>query len=126
MGDGTLTITGAGQNTVLVPAFPQEVGIFLAINLAAPAHEWDDEHQLSVRLRHPDMHVIGEQAFPWPEERGVNPEGDPSWDFYMALATFHLIPADADGGYQLEVVVDEHMRAAVPVIIHEMPEPPGE
>jgi hypothetical protein len=116
--DLTLLIVGAGQHARVVPELPFDVPVYLGLCLAAPAHEWDEEHSFAIRMKHPDSHEIDVEEFPWPEERGVHPRGHPNWDFYLKFFTTHVIPADEVGGYVLDVMVDGLTRASVPILVH--------
>jgi len=52
--DGTATIIGGGIDSFWPPEVPTDLGVFLMIRIVGPQDEFEEEHQLEIRLVAPD------------------------------------------------------------------------
>jgi hypothetical protein len=52
--DGTATIIGAGLDSVWPQDVPTDIGLFLMVRIVGPRDEFEEEHQLEIRLVTPD------------------------------------------------------------------------
>lgn len=116
--DGTATIVGAGLDSLRLIEVPADVGTFLMLRLAAPPDEFDDEHQLAVRLIDPerderDVLTVGFGPVPRPPL------------LHRGLEAGLLIPAAVGwqaghfGLYTFEVYVDNRRQRSVAILVRD-------
>jgi hypothetical protein len=114
-GDGTVSVLGGGVDTLLVSPLklPTQLGIFLAMRVAAPAYEWCEEgHVLSISITDPGNEELIEVEVPLaiPEAAAVT---DSSRELGMLLPSPCRFQATGFGRYAFTVCLNGGIQRIV-------------
>jgi hypothetical protein len=83
--DGTATLVGAGVDSLALPDTPSEVGVLVMLRLAGAAYEFEEAHQLAVKLVDPErdtQEVLSVEVAPM---GGPPPLAEPGLDIGLLL-----------------------------------------
>ena len=121
--DGSATIIGAGIDSFWVPEVPADIGLFLMIRVTGPQDEFEEEHQLEIRLVTPESEEqevlkVGFQTPPG----GRNPLAVPGMEPGVLIPAGVAFRAEEYGFHTLEVYLDEQRLRSIPIAVR----PPSE
>ena len=120
--DGTATIVGAGLDSIWAPEVPADVGLFLMMRIAGPPYEFEEQHQLSIRLIDPEgteQEMLSAAFGPMPEPP---PLLHPGMDAGVLVPAAVGWSAHAYGLYTLEVFIDGRRQRSVPILVRDAAE----
>jgi hypothetical protein len=124
--DGTATLIGAGVDSLWVSDVPADVGVMLMVRLAAPPDEFDEQHELEVRLVKPDSEereILKVKFGPIPKSALFQP-GFEQGLFVPTAIGWHV---EERGLYTLELYLDSRRQRSIPILIRDPADipPPG-
>jgi Family of unknown function (DUF6941) len=115
-GDGKLNILGIFDR-IRVSALPAVHPLMqFILRLEAHGTEWGRRHTVRIRLRNPDGHVafeLGGEVFP----QGADARGSAASNQIIGINNLPLAHA---GEYTFVVLVDDEVRAEVPLIVEQV------
>lgn len=116
--DGSATIIGGGIDSFWPPEVPIDIGLFLMLRIAGPPDEFEEEHQLEIRLVTPerDEQQILQAGFQAPS--GVrNPLAVPGMEGGTLVPAGVAFRAEQYGFHTLEVYLDGQRLRSIPITI---------
>lgn len=121
--DGSATIIGAGIDSFWLPEVPADIGLFLMIRVAGPADEFEEEHQLEIRLVTPESEEqqVLQAGFQTPPG-ARNPLAVPGMESGILIPAGVAFRAEEYGFHTLEVYLDGQRLRSIPVAVR----PPSE
>jgi hypothetical protein len=114
--DGELTMVGGGAGDFTVAGLPSEIGVWIALKIAAPEDMLGPEnpHRFGSRVLGPDM-----QEAPGTQldlEFEMAPAPTPGWEGEEIVSSYHVFRAEAEGIYTIDMSVDDR-HSTVPLTV---------
>lgn len=113
--DNVVTMVGGNAGAFEVPEFPWAIGVWIAIQLVAPAVETGPRvsHRFRARVLDPQMEVIPDTELEIADFFMDEPALE-GWESDEVVPTFHRFEAQEAGSYTIELQVDERSKT-VPI-----------
>ena|SRR5947209_4120114 len=120
--DGTATLVGAGVDSLWAPEVPADVGVVLMMRIAGPTYEFEEEHQLAVRLVDPERDEQEMLSATFGPMEQVPPLLHPGLDAGILVPAGIGWRAEHFGLYTLEIAVDARRHRSVPILVRDAAE----
>jgi hypothetical protein len=110
-------MVGGGAGWFAVETLPTEIGVWIAMKVAAPAHETGPEHphRFKAHVLSPSMDPIPDTDVELDEVTMASPPA-PLSEAQEIVPTYHRFLAETEGMYTLDMSVDDR-HTTVPILV---------